>query len=133
MNPVTGLSLGRIAIGVGALASPDLASKLFKLDTASNPQLPYMLRMFGSREIALGAVTLISKGAARRQLVALGIAVDGADAFAGYDAMKTGAVDQKVGVGLVAPAVLAVAAGFVGLFSRAKKPKAAKAIKAVKA
>ena len=34
MNPVTGLALGRIAIGVGALASPDLASKLFRLDDA---------------------------------------------------------------------------------------------------
>lgn len=124
---MTGLALGRIAIGIGALASPDLASKVFRLDGAGNPQLPYMTRMFASREIALGAVTLVSRGAARRQLVSLGIAVDAADAFAGYDAMKTGAVDQKVGVGLVAPAVFAVAAGFVGLFSRAKKPKAVQA------
>lgn len=127
MNPVTGLALGRIAIGIGALASPDLASKLFRLDGPGNPQLPYMTRMFGSREIALGAITLVSKGAARRQLVSLGITVDAADAFAGYDAMKTGAVDQKVGVGLVAPALFAVAAGFVGLFSRAKKPKTVQA------
>lgn len=127
MNPVTGLALGRIAIGIGALASPDLATKLFRLDGPGNPQLPYMTRMFGSREIALGAVTLVSRGAARRQLVTLGIAVDAADAFAGYDAMKNGAVDQKVGVGLVAPAALAVVAGVVGLFSRTKKPKAAQA------
>ncbi|MET3963893.1 hypothetical protein ABIE44_003827 [Marmoricola sp. OAE513] len=128
MNPVTGLSLGRIAIGAGALAAPELASKLFKLDTANNPQLPYMLRMFGSREIALGAVTLVSKGAARRQLVALGIAVDGADAYAGYDAMQTGAVDQKVGIGLVAPAVFAVGAGFVGLFARTRAGKTVVAV-----
>jgi hypothetical protein len=128
MNPVTGLALGRIAIGVGALASPDLASKLFRLDGPGNPQLAYMTRMFGSREIALGAVTLLSKGAARRKLVALGIAVDGADAFAGLDAIQTGAVDKQTGVGLVAPAVFAVAAGFVGLFSRTKGPK----VKAVK-
>ena len=113
MNPVTGLSLGRIAIGVGALASPDLASKLFRLDGPNNPQLPYMTRMFASREIALGAVTLASKGAARRKLLALGIAVDGADAFAGYDAMRTGAVNNSVGVGLTVPAVGAVIAGVI--------------------
>jgi hypothetical protein len=115
MNPVTGLALGRIAIGATALASPDLAGKLFRLDVAANPQLPYMSRMFGSREIALGAVTLLSRGAARRKLVALGIAVDGADAFAGYDAMRSGAVNQSVGIGLTVPAVGAVLAGAIGL------------------
>ena len=115
MNPVTGLALGRIAIGVGALASPDLASKLFRLDGANNPQLPYMTRMFGSREIALGAVTLVAKGAARRKLVALGIFVDGADAFAGYDAMRTGSVTNSVGIGLTAPAIGAVIAGGIAL------------------
>lgn len=115
MNPVTGLALARIAIGATALASPDLAGKLFRLDVGRNPQLPYMSRMFGSREIALGAVTLLAKGSARRKLVALGIAVDGADAFAGYDAMRTGAVNQSVGIGLTLPAVGAVVAGAIGL------------------
>jgi hypothetical protein len=115
MNPATGLALGRIAIGVGALASPDLASKLFRLDGPNNPQLGYMTRMFASREIALGAVTLVAKGAARRKLVALGIFVDGADAFAGYDAMRTGSVTNSVGIGLTAPALGAVIAGGIAL------------------
>ena len=115
MNPVTGLALGRIAIGIGALASPDLASKLFRLDGENNPQLGYMTRMFGSREIALGAATLIATGSARRKLVALGVFVDGADAFAGYDAMRTGKVTNSVGVGLTAPAIGAVVAGGIAL------------------
>jgi hypothetical protein len=115
MNPVNGLALGRIAIGATALASPTLAAKLFRLDLDRNPQLPYLSRMFGSREIALGAITLMAKGKARRKLIALGIAVDGADAFAGYDAMRSGSVSQSVGVFLTAPALGAVAAGAVGL------------------
>jgi hypothetical protein len=115
MNPVNGLALGRIAIGATALASPAMAAKLFRLDLARNPQLPYLSRMFGSREIALGVITLMAKGGARRKLVALGIAVDGADAFAGYDAMKSGSVSQSVGVGLTVPAVGAVIAGAIGL------------------
>jgi hypothetical protein len=115
MNPVTGLALGRIAIGVTALASPDAAAKLFRLELANNPQLPYMTRMFGSREIVLGAITLLAKGGARRRLIALGMAVDGADAFAGYDAMRTGSVPQSTGMFLTAPAIGAVLAGAVGL------------------
>lgn len=115
MNPVNGLAIGRIAIGTVALASPDLAGKLFRLDTAANPQLGYMSRMFGSREIALGAITLVAKGAARRKLVALGIAVDAADAFAGVDAMRTGSVNRSTGVGLTVPALGAVVAGAIGL------------------
>jgi hypothetical protein len=129
MNPITGLALGRIAIGGVALASPDLAGKLFRLDLQDNPQLPYMTRMFASREIALGVVTLASSGRARRGLVVLGIAVDSADAFAGYDALQSRAVTQSTGVGLVVPAVGAALAGVVGLFRRSgKKAKAPKAV-----
>lgn len=115
MNPVNGLALGRIAIGLTAFVSPDLAAKLFRLDAARNPQLPYMSRMFGSREIALGAITLLAKGGARRRLIALGMAVDGADAFAAYDAMRSGSVDRQTGVFLTAPALGAVATGALGL------------------
>ena len=42
MNPVIGLSLGRIAVGALALASPDVAAKLFQLDPTTNPQVPYV-------------------------------------------------------------------------------------------
>lgn len=114
MNPVTGLALGRIVIGIAAVASPDLTMKLFRLDVARNAQLPYMSRMFGSREIALGAITLAAKGPARRKLVALGVVVDGADAVAGFEAMRSGSVSQSVGVGLTVPAVGAAIAGVIG-------------------
>jgi hypothetical protein len=115
MNPVNGLALGRIAVGATALASPALAAKLFRLDLARNPQLPYLSRLFGSREIALGAITLFARGNARRRLIALGMAVDGADGFASYDAMRSGIVPQSTGIMLTAPAVGAVLAGAVGL------------------
>ena len=43
-----------------------------------------MGRMFGSREIALGVITLAAPdGEARRRLVQVGVAVDAADAFTG--------------------------------------------------
>jgi hypothetical protein len=117
MNLATGLALGRIGIGALALASPDLAGRLFRLDSVTNPQLPYMSRLFGSREIALGALTLVARGKARRNLVLLGMSVDGADAAAGYLAGRDGYVDQRTGAFLTAPAVLAVLAGAAGLRS----------------
>jgi hypothetical protein len=118
MNPVTGLALARIAIGSVAIASPELAGKLFRLDVMANPQLSYMSRMFGSREVALGAITLASTGAARRKLIAIGIAVDSADAFAGLESMRTGSVNRSVGIGLTVPALGAVVAGAIGLASK---------------
>jgi hypothetical protein len=112
MNPVTGLALGRIVVGTIALVSPDLAAKLFLLNSSTNRQLPYMTRMFGSREIALGGLTLASSGAARRRLVQVGIAIDGADAFTGIAAASSGAVPKKTGYALAAVAAGAVASGF---------------------
>jgi hypothetical protein len=115
MNPVTGLALGRIAVGSVSLVSPGLAAKLFRLDAEVNPQLPYVTRLFGSREIALGAITLASSGAARRRLIQVGIAVDGADAFTGIAACASGAVPKKTGLLMAAVAVGAVASGVLGL------------------
>lgn len=118
MNPVTGLALGRIAIGVVSLGNPGLAGTLFRLDVDGNPQLPYLARMFGAREIALGAVTLLATGSARRNLVLAGIGVDAADAVAGYLAGQEGYVSRTTSGMLTAPAVAAVVAGLAGLRSR---------------
>ena len=117
MNPALGLAAARVVIGGCALASPDLGTKLFRLDGAGNPQLPYMTRLFGSREIALGAATLLASGRTRRNLVLAGIAVDAADAAAAWLAGESRAVDKTVMVGLAAPAVAAVAAGVAGVRS----------------
>lgn len=118
MNPVTGLALGRIAIGAVALGNPETAGRLFRLDVAGNPQLPYLSRLFGAREIAMGAVTLLASGTAWRNLVLAGIAVDAADAYAGYRAGREGYVTGTTSGMLAAPALAAVAAGAVGLRSR---------------
>lgn len=118
MNPVTGLSLGRIAIGAVSFARPDLAASMLRLDAVGNPQLPYLARLFGSREIALGALTLVASGSARRNLVLAGIAVDAADAATGYLGITSRQVPKETGVLLVGPALAATAAGILGLRAR---------------
>lgn len=115
MDPVTGLSLGRIAIGVGALVAPAPTAKAFGLNPDGNPQLGFFGRMFGAREIALGAVTLVSKGALRRNLTLVGIAVDGADIASGAAELSAGRIPKLTGGVLIGAAAGAVGSGLVGL------------------
>jgi len=111
MDPVTGLSLGRIAIGVGSIASPNLTARLFGLSPASNPQLGYFARMFGVREIAIGGLTLLAKGDARRTMVLAGMAVDGGDAAVGALGIARKEVPVLAGVMLIGVALGAVGSG----------------------
>jgi uncharacterized membrane protein YfcA len=67
-----------------------------------------MTQWFGSREIALGAATLLAKGGTRRNLVVLGMAVDGADAATAYAGIQAGQVNKQIGLGLVGGVLLLV-------------------------
>lgn len=115
MDPVTGLSLGRIAIGVGSIASPTLTARLFGLSPAANPQMGYFTRMFGVREIALGALTLMAKGNARRTMVIAGMAVDGGDAATGAIGLVRKDIPLMAGGMLVVVALGAVGSGGAAL------------------
>ncbi len=115
MDPISGLAAGRIAIGSLSMLAPRLTAKMFLLDPAANQQLPIMTRLFGSREIALGVLTLASSGAARRQLVQVGVAVDSADVFTGLAAALSGGVPKTTGLLFAAAAAGAAAAGVLGL------------------
>jgi len=118
MNPVLGLSIGRVAVGALALARPDAASKTLQLDAVSNPQVPYVVRLFGAREVALGLITLFAGGKTRRGVIAVGVAVDAADAATSYLALKDGSISKKGAMTLLVPAVGAVGSGLLALVKR---------------
>jgi hypothetical protein len=109
MNPVTSIAAMRIAIGASAWAAPNLAGKAFGLDPDGNPQASYLARLFGVRDIALGAGAIQTTGAARKQWLKLGMACDVADAAAAYLATRNGTLPKFAGV-LVGTTAL-VAAG----------------------
>lgn len=121
MNPVTGLSLGRIVIGALSVANPPLAAKAFGLDVATNPQTTFVMRLFGARELALGVATLASSGRGRAGMVLLGMGVDGADAYAGLVGPKADAIDEKSGMVMTAVAGGAVLSGLLGLLKRSPR------------
>jgi hypothetical protein len=106
VNALAGL---RIAIGVSSWATPRVAGKLFGLDAGANPQSPYLARLFGVRDVALGAGALGSEGESQRQWLLAGLACDLADAFAGLAGARGGYL-SKLTSALVTGAALAAAA-----------------------
>lgn len=115
MNPIIGLSLGRIVVGLLFFLRPDLAARIMGQDLEQNPELALGARLFGSRDVALGAATLLAKGTARRNLVVAGIAVDAADAAAAAIGAKDKSLRSVPAAMLAGVALLAVGQGVVSL------------------
>ena len=124
MNSVTGLSLGRIGIGIASLVKPDLVQSTMGTTTTN----PLLTQWFGSREVALGAATLLASGGARSSLVLIGMAVDAADAATAYQAVEKELMPRNVGLGFAGVAAGAVLSCLLGLRVK-KKVKLTKAEK----
>ena len=73
--------------------------------------------------MAVGAATLFARGKTRRNLVLLGVLVDGADAATGYLGIQDRSVSKQAAAPFIAVASGAVLAGLLGL--RTKKPASA--------
>jgi hypothetical protein len=114
MDNVTALSLARIAFGAAAYAAPEQSLKAVMLDH-THPEAPYLMRIFGVRDLALGAATLLAKPEHRPALLKLGMLVDAGDAGAGALALRAKAVKPGVGAVLTGAAASAVVAGLVAL------------------
>jgi hypothetical protein len=77
------IAIGRIAVGTGAWLTPNLSGRLFGLDPEGNPQLPYVGRLFGARDVVLGAGALRSTKKQKDAWLTAGLACDVADVAAG--------------------------------------------------
>lgn len=84
------IAVGRIVVGSGAWLTPSLSGRLFGLDPEGNPQLPYVGRLFGARDVALGAGALRSSRKNRDAWLTAGLACDVADVAAGVIAGARG-------------------------------------------
>jgi hypothetical protein len=105
----------RASVGAGAWAAPQLAGRLFGLDPVGNPQLPYLGRLFGIRDVALAAGLSMSNGAGRKLWLQLGIMCDVADTAAGLLAGRKGELSKLSTVLVTAPALLGIALGVTAL------------------
>jgi hypothetical protein len=77
------IAAGRVAVGAAAYLAPNLSGRLFGLDPDNNPQASYIGRLFGARDVALGAGVLRSPKKQKDAWVAAGMACDVADVGAG--------------------------------------------------
>lgn len=114
MTPLTGLALGRLAVGTAALARPDLLAAVPNPDGSRPANL--ITQAFGSREIALGILTLLAvRSGGGKAAAAIGMFVDGADATTALQAVRSGGTQTQAGYVLAAVAGGAVLAGATGL------------------
>jgi hypothetical protein len=120
MDNVTSLSLARVAIGAAAYAAPELSLRAMMLDH-THRETPIFVRLFGVRDFALGAATLVAKPQHRRMLLALGMLVDAGDAGAGLLALRSGSVKRPVGLALTGAGSAAVLAGLVAMAQQTPK------------
>ncbi|MFB4306533.1 hypothetical protein [Actinomadura sp. GTD37] len=92
---------GRVAWGALALAAPGLNVKLAGMGGRDAPELRYLIRVFGSRAVALGLGYLLSDPAARRRWRRLCLMVDACDTAAGLAHLARGDVPRGPMAGLV--------------------------------
>lgn len=112
INALVGL---RFVVGALSWLTPRPAGKLFGLDSAGNPQAPYLARLFGVRDIALAYGALSNEGEAQRQWLTVGVACDAADAVAGIAGGRRGYLPKFASVLVTGTALAAAALGAVAL------------------
>jgi hypothetical protein len=112
----------RASIGAGAWIAPGLAGRLFGLDPVANPQLPYLGRLFGVRDVALAGGLQLSSAESRRLWLKVGLVCDVADAVAGILAGRSGQISKLSTVLVTAPALIGIGLGIAGLQAAEEAP-----------
>src|SRR3954471_10477980 len=105
-----GIAISRIVVGASAYLAPSLSGRLFGLDPAGNPQASYLGRLFGARDVALGAGVLRAHKKQKQMWAAAGVACDFADIGAGVMAGARGQLP---------PAAAAMVTGTAAVFALA--------------
>jgi hypothetical protein len=105
----------RLAIGLGSWLMPRVSGRLFGLDASANPQLPYLGRLFGARDVALAAGLVMTDGGAHSQWLQIGVACDVADVAAGVAAGTRGYLGPVSAALVTATAAGAAALGVAAL------------------
>ena len=90
----------RLAIGVAALVTPNLAGRIFGLDPEANPQASFLGRLFGVRNAAIGLTLRDGTPDEQQRWLRYGVAIDAID-FAALLAAGARGTIPKTGVALI--------------------------------
>lgn len=110
MKPLQQLAYGRILIGVLSWVAPSFVAKVFGIGGPTESHMP--ARLFGARDIALGAGTLTTTGETQRKLVQLGVLCDALDVGAAVVGKREGSLPAGPAalLGVVAASAVAIGA-----------------------
>ena len=103
------LAIGRVVAGTGAWLLPGLSTRILGGATTGPSALPMVLRLFGARDLAMGAAFLTADRVEQQRWLAIGMAVDAADAAAAVLAARRGTMPARIALPVAATAVAAVA------------------------
>lgn len=117
---VVTMAVVRAALGAAAYVAPDRTAVALGLDPEANRQMRYLARVFGARDMALGAAVVASSGDARRLLLRTCVGIEVFDTASAVIAYRTGTVDRKAASALLGAVVAAAIPELVAL--RAAKP-----------
>jgi len=106
------IAIGRIAVGASAWLTPNLSGRIFGLDPEGNPQLPYVGRLFGARDVVLGAGAIRSPRKQKDAWLTAGLACDVADVAAGALAGARGQLPPAAAALVTATAGAFAVAGY---------------------
>jgi hypothetical protein len=106
------VAISRIAVGAGTYLMPNLSGRLFGLDPEGNPQLPYIGRLFGARDVVLGAGVVRSSRKQKDAWATAGFACDVADVAAGAIAGARGQLPPAAAALVTATAASFAVAGY---------------------
>jgi hypothetical protein len=111
------LNGSRVLVGVAAFAAPGQAFKGVGLDARRNPNIPFMTRMFGVRDLVLGAGALSTSGAERRRWLQATVAADVGDLVAAVIGGRAGHLPKHGAVMLGLTAATGTALGIAALLT----------------
>ena len=109
------LNGSRMVVGAAALAAPGHAFRGAGLDSRRNPQLPFVTRMFGIRDLVLGAGALGTSGADRRRWLAASLASDAVDFAAAVAGLRAGYLPRHGAIMLAGTAAAGTALGLAAI------------------
>lgn len=110
-HPAQLFGLGRVAVGATAWLAPAFTNRSSGLEVGE----PVMTQLFGSRDLALGAVTASTSGDVRRRVLQVGIAIDLADVVATALQARGGGMSPRAIAVLGGGALLAASLGAAAL------------------
>jgi hypothetical protein len=115
---INALIVSRLAFGAAAWLSPRPAARAFGFDMSLDPQLPYLARLIGTRDVILAYGLLTTEGDERERWLRISLANDGADVVAAIAGGVGGYLPKRTTAILTAAALAPMIRGVIALRQR---------------